>query len=125
VTRLARTGLVLILVGTAGTKLLPSAAPGLLSSTWANLAALAELALAAAIVRFGNSRLPLIAVVAAAALGAMVALTVPQPCGCLGPVTISRKTHFLLCTTIGFLACMVTSTMPPGKLPRNTAAAVQ
>jgi len=110
---------VLVLAGTACAKLLPSGPYGLLSSTSANFVALAELALAWSIVRFWNSWLPILAVIGVAILGAMVALTVSQPCGCMGPVTISRKTHFLLCMTLGFLACTVGAERLYGKASGN------
>lgn len=79
----------------------PSAIMGLAVG---RLAAVAEIALVCGLSHPRARRWSYIAVMMLAIGGAVTALAISHPCGCLGPVQMSRRAHLLLCMTIGFMA---------------------
>lgn len=52
-------------------------------------------------------RWPMCIVVGMACSGAVIALTFDRPCGCSGPIVLSRGEHFLMAMTVGALGSIL------------------
>lgn len=100
--------LVACLMTTGVLKMIAVGEGSILGPVSARVLACAEVVLAWGLLTPRHRGISLLGAVVLALAGGAWSLFVSVPCGCAGPIALSRQGHFLLSMTIGFLACVMT-----------------
>jgi len=102
----ARFFLVAALSVTAALKLWGTPPGSLLDPLAARTAAGLELILVGGLVFQRQALWPFVGALSVAIFGAAIVYASAAPCGCAGPIEMSGTDHFMLCMTLGFMACV-------------------